>query len=546
MADGVSLGQGVELPVKSRSGLLMYPAYIGGEEVEHPAGRYVHTVSARAVLADTFPNMRLKRDLDSGALDPHAAGKDVVGGCALADESMMAQALDAAARAAPEWARFPLETRVRVGCRIGERLREHREAIVELLVAEGQPRSLAGPCIDEYWSADFSAETLDWCAGQMYFERDDGYRKSIVRRVPDGVVCVNPPQNASTPNALFGVTAMLAGNAVVVRAPRSVPLATTFVLREVVAPVLDEFGAPPGTLNVLCASPMTDTWLASPQVNDIVYIGSTTKGLALEQQAVSVGKKPILELAGNDCCVVWRDADLDGAVRALTENFRQSGQICNIPNQVVAHPDIADELLERLVAAARRVVPGYPDEPDVVLTPVLMTDVFYANITDALGKGATLLHGGRRLEVDGSESDTGLFLEPTVLRIDGLREARAMTAVSDETFAPLLPVVVPEPAPDEGRLLDDVLEFVGSNKYGLRNSLWSGDDEVLRRAAERLTDCGVLNLNDSHSGFLPFLPTHGGTGLTGGAFGEANYLMLRTTRLQGVDLVRPAGSRTFG
>ncbi|MEV0504632.1 aldehyde dehydrogenase, partial [Streptomyces spectabilis] len=83
--------------------------------------------------------------------------------------------------------------------------------------------------------------------------------------------------------------------------------------------------------------------------------------------------------------------------------------------------------------------------------------------------------------------------------------------------------------------------FVNENKYGLRNSLWSEDLSVLERAASTVTNCGVLNLNDSHSGFLPFLPTHGGTGLTGGAFGEANYLMLRTSRLQGVDFVRPGG-----
>ncbi|WP_037824586.1 aldehyde dehydrogenase family protein [Streptomyces sp. NRRL B-1347] len=518
----------------------MYPAYIGGKDVEHPTGRYVHTVTARAILEDTFASLRLKRDLDDGVVDPRSAADRVAGGCTLADEEMMEQALAAAAAAAPAWARTPLDTRVEMGRQIGKRLRAHREEIVEVLVAEGQPRSLAGPCIDEYWIADFSDETLTWCAEQMHFERDDGRRRSIVRRVPDGVVCVNPPQNASTPNALFGITAMLAGNTVVVRTPRSVPLATTYVLREIVVPVLDEFQAPPGTLNVLCAPPTMDTWLASPHVNDIVYVGSTTKGLAFEQQAIAAGKKPILELAGNDCCVVWRDADLDGAVRALTETFRQSGQICNIPNQVVAHPAIADELLDRLVRAAREVRPGYPDEPGVVLTPALMADAFFANISDAVSKGAVLVHGGRRLEVDGTASDTGFFLEPTVLRVDGLHHARSLTAVRDETFSPLLPVVVPAPGPDD-QLLDDVLAFVNENKYGLRNSLWSDDLSVLERAASTVTNCGVLNLNDSHSGFLPFLPTHGGTGLTGGAFGEANYLMLRTSRLQGVDFVRPSG-----
>ena len=72
----------------------------------------------------------------------------------------------------------------------------------------------------------------------------DGDREMILRRVPDGVVCINPPQNAAAVNALYGLTALLAGNAVVVRAPRGVPLSCMYAMREIVAPVLEEAGAP--------------------------------------------------------------------------------------------------------------------------------------------------------------------------------------------------------------------------------------------------------------------------------------------------------------
>ncbi|MEU7479861.1 aldehyde dehydrogenase [Lentzea sp. NPDC042327] len=516
--------------------LLMYPAYIDGKDVEHPQGRYVHTVTARAVLEDTMPALALKRDLDAGLTDPRTAGPAVVGGCALADDRMATDALEAAARAAPEWARVPLRDRLEIGMRIGERLREKRDDIVELLVAEGQPRDLAGPTLDEYWRADFSAETLTWCASQMQTTKHRGCGgQAIVRRVPDGVVCVNPPQNASTPNALFGATALLAGNAVVVRAPRGVPLATTHALREVVVPVLEEAGAPTGVLNILCGPPMTDLWLTSPHVNDIVYVGGSAKGLEFERAAIAAGKKPVLELAGNDCVVVWADADLDSAAAAITENFRQSGQICNIPNHVIAHPAIADALLEKLVAAAAATKPGYPDEPGVVLTPVLMADAYFADIADAVRRGATLLHGGRRLEVDGTPSDTGFFVEPAVLRVDGFDRARDMPAVREETFSPLLPVVVPE---EHDGLFDEIVRFVNANRYGLRNSFWVQDESLVAEVAAGVTSGGVVNINDSHSAFRPFLPTHGGTGLTGGVFGEANYLMLRTTHLQGVNINR--------
>ncbi|WP_291413234.1 aldehyde dehydrogenase [Actinophytocola sp.] len=501
---------------------------MAGRDVD--SGRYLYTVSTRSILTDVFASLTLKRRLEQGHED--VPTDDVVGRCAVADPETVAAAVDSAAAAAPIWAATPLATRMRLGEMVRARIRAHHAELVDVLVAEGSPAALARWQVAGLLEL-FSEETLDYCAGQLHREFRHGDRTLTVRRVADGVVCVNPPQNAPAASALFGITPLLAGNAVIVRAPRSAPLGVMFALRELVLPPLEQLGAPAGTLNFFCArpGPTIRTWLESPQVSDIFYTGDVERGLELERECVARGKKPILELAGNDCVVVWRDADLDGAAEALSECFYGSGQICMVPNQVVAHPDIADELLEKLTEAAKTVRPGYPDDDTVLLSPVLRSERFFAYVRDALDRGATLVHGARRLEVDGEPSDTGLFLEPTVLRVDGLAGAREIDAVRSETFFPLLPVIVPRPAPD---LLDDVLAFVDSNPYGLRNSLWATDEAVIDRFVAETANGGVLKINDSHIGFVPYLPTHGGTGLTGGAFGEANYPMLRSSHLQGV------------
>jgi acyl-CoA reductase-like NAD-dependent aldehyde dehydrogenase len=215
-----------------------------------------------------------------------------------------------------------------------------------------------------------------------------------------------------------------------------------------------------------------------------------------------------------------------------------SGQICNVPNQVVLHPAVADTVLERLVETLAGIRPGYPEDPEVVLTPVLGADWFFGCLGEALAKGAKLVHGARRLEVDGTPSETGFFIEPTVVRIDGLRGARDMSVVRDETFFPLLPVIVPEGGRSDADLFEEVLTFVNSNAYGLRNSLWSADPATVGRYLVAVVNGGNLNINDSHGNFLPFLPNQGGTGLTGGVFGEANHPMLRTTHLQAVSIGR--------
>lgn len=518
-----------------------YAAYIAGRDITGPEPRYAHTISARALLDDTFASLRLKRDLDEGRPGVSIPDGDVVvGACLIAGEDLTRQALEAAAEAAPAWARVPLAERMAIGARIAERLVERGGPLVELLVAEGQPRDMSEGIVYGIPHTTWSPQTLGWCAEQMAVRRDTDEREMLLRRVPDGVVCLNPPQNAATVNALNGLTAMLAGNALVVRAPRGVGLSCMYLLREIVAPVLEEAGAPPGTLNAFCAPPLLDAWVASPLVDDIIYFGGSAKGMEFERACVAAGKKPILELAGNDCCVVWHDADLDAAVESLAQFFMNSGQICNVPNQVIPHPAVADEVIEKLVAATRRIQPGYPEERGVVLTPVLGVDWFFGCLGEALAKGAKLVHGARRLETDGTVSDTGFFVEPTVVRVDGLRGARDLSVVRDETFFPLLPIIVPEAGRTDEDLLDEVLAFVNSNAYGLRNSLWSRGERTIARYLDTVTNGGNLKINDSHGNFLPFLPNQGGTGLTGGAFGEASHPMLRTTHLQAVSIGRPS------
>ena len=513
-------------------------SFVRGKDVE--SGRWVYVLSTRAVLDDSFASLTLKRKLEAGSIDPEDAPEGVVmGRVAVAEKDTITDALEAAAEATRIWRAVPLATRFDDFMEILRvTVLENRDEIVRLLTMEGHPLELAK------WEVSGMVElsrpeTAGFLRGQMWQEfRIDGRRRNIVRRQADGVVCVNPPANAPLVSALLSCMALPGGNAIVVRAPRSAPYGVTYALRHMIAPILDELDAPPGLLNVVCGNPgqMIDTWVESPHVNDIMYFGDVPSGLKVERMCVEAGKKPILELAGNDAVVVWKDADLDGAAHALCESFYGSGQLCMIPNHALVHPDIADDLIARIVARAAELRPGYPDEPGVLLAPVLRHDKFNKYLADAVEAGCTVVTGGHGMQLDGTRDTAGFFLEPTVVRVDGLRTARELDVVRHETFFPLLPVVVPEPE-DDDLLLESFIEFVDSNLYGLRNSLWAKDPAVIDRFVAETVGGGLLKVNDSHIAFTAPLPSHGGTGVTGGAFGEANYPALRTTHIQGVSII---------
>ena len=58
-------------------------------------------------------------------------------------------------------------------------------------------------------------------------------------------------------------------------------------------------------------------------------------------------------------------------------------------------------------------------------------------------------------------------------------------------------MIVPETADadcDEA-LLDQVIDFVNANEYGLRNSLWTGSAEIIERCVLEIRNGGLLKIN---------------------------------------------------
>ncbi|HEV8558293.1 MAG TPA: aldehyde dehydrogenase family protein [Actinophytocola sp.] len=507
-----------------------FPLYIGGERID--TGERAYGLSVRAVLdpagQETATLFRLLR---AGTEEELHAHPHVLCSVALSTSEHGEAALTAAAGAAAQLRARTLDDRLAVVGALRERFLAHREELCGILRMEGCPRLLAEAQLNAVLDA-VRPESLELARSLLRQEIRTPRHAITLQRQPDGVVCVDPP--ASSP--LFGLVASLAlvaGNSVVIRVPRSCVSSLSYALHTIAIPALEESGLPAGALNMLCADQEVTMrqWLDSPLVNSIYYFGSSDYGLALERKCVERGKRPILELSGNDGVLVWRDADLDHATAALLECFYASGQTCISPKHALVHPAVAGDLLDRLRAAASELRPGDPVCSDTVLSPVLRATAFRRCLDDALRAGATKICGGGRIDVHGEPDPEGLFIEPTVLRVDGLDLAGTIDAVRGEAFFPLLPVVVPDDGPD---LLDRAIAFLNGNAYGLRNSLWAKDPAVIEQFTTTVTNGGLLKVNDSHLAHVPSVPGLGGTGHSGGTHGEAAYPFLRASRLQAV------------
>lgn len=520
-----------------------YSSYINGEEVS--SGSWVYTIKASAVLTDTLQSLKLKRNLEKGKRDDGQSHPDVAARCDITSDEQQQLALESARNAFGRWSSFPMEKRLEIATRFHQEVLNRKQEFINVLIEEGHPRKLAEWEVSGILQSTDS-DAVDLWRKQLLEECSIGPRDLKLIRRADGVVALSPPQNAAASNSVGGLACLVAGNALVVKAPRSCPFGVMYVYRDIIVPILEDIGAPPGVLNLVCgtSSKIMARWMDSPLVDDIFFFGSSERGIQIGTTAIQKGKKPVLELAGNDICVVWHDADLDCAAEALTECFFGSGQICMVPKCALIHPQIADRLIDKLLSLVSMIQPGLPEGKDVLLSPVLRTEEFFRFLDDAILAGGEVICGGVRIELDGTESPTGPFLSPTLVKIEGLKDAREIECVRKETFFPLLPLIIIE-SEEEDVSLNRVFEFINNNEYGLRNSFWTSNEKTIDRVVQQVNNGGLLKINDSHIGFAPWLGTHGGTGLTGGPFGELNYPLLRTTHLQGVSIghgIRPRTS----
>ena len=83
-----------------------------------------------------------------------------------------------------------------------------------------------------------------------------------------------------------------------------------------------------------------------------------------------------------------------------------------------------------------------------------------------------------------------------------------------------------------------MLEIAQKNEYGLRASVWVKSAYYTRQFMKHIDNCALLRINSRHVAFSLYLPGQGGVGKTGGPYGEASYLVQKTTHLQGISLTR--------
>lgn len=429
------------------------------------------------------------------------------------------RALEAARAAQPAWEALPAVERGQLLRRLAQLILENRERLARVVVAEqGKPLAEARGEIDgAALYLTHAAEEARRMTGDI-LPSDTPDEQVWIQRCAYGVVVALTAWNypAALTTRKLG-PALIAGNAVVVKSHEGTPLSAFEI-----AQLAQQASFPPGVINVVSGTgtELGDALVRHPITQLVTMTGSVRAGREIYRAGAEDLKVLRLELGGKAPLIVAEDAEISLAVKAaVASRFENCGQICICNERMYLHEKIADEFMDRFLAAVRALKIGDPLEL-VDIGPKFSRDELEKvedMVASAVGGGAEVLIGGKRPE--GAAFRQGHWYEPTVLR--GVRND--MEIMQREIFGPVIPVMTVTD-------FDEGLAMANDSAYGLSAYVFTRDLRRLMRLTRELR-FGEIYVNRPggdavhayHSGYR-----HSGLGGEDGKYGLEGYLRKKT------------------
>ena len=404
------------------------------------------------------------------------------------------QVVAAAEEAFLRWREVPAPIRGEIIRKMGNAIREKKDALGRLITAE------MGKILQEGWGeVQEAVDIADFAVGQsrmlyglsMHSERPAHAMREQWHPIGNvGIITAfNFPMAVWAWNAAL---AFIAGDACVWKPSEKTPLCGIGLIN-VVRPVLEAEGF--GALASLCIGTVPDVgqrMLEDKRLPLMSFTGSIPVGRKVGATVAERFGRSILELGGNNAVVVMDDADIDMAIPAIVfGSVGTAGQRCTSTRRVLVHESIADDVEQRLIRAYGQIQIGDPSDESTLCGPLIDNDAVEGmerTLVAVQAEGGELIHGGGVYTGEGAP-EGGHYVNPAIVRAENHYES-----VQHETFAPILYII-------RVKDLDDAIQKHNAVPQGLSSAIFT----MNMRTAERFisatgSDCGIANVNIGTSG----------------------------------------------
>jgi len=403
------------------------------------------------------------------------------------------------------WRNVPAPVRGDLVRQLGNRLREHKQALAALVTLE------MGKILPEgQGEVQEMIDICDFAVGlsrQLYgltiqSERPD--HRMFEQWHPLGVIGVITSFNF--PTAVWSWNTALAcvcGDSVLWKPSSTTPL-TAIATTRIAHQVCVENDVDPAVFSLVIGKGSTvgERMLHDPRLPLISFTGSTKMGKHVGEVVGQRLGRTILELGGNNAVVVTPSANLDLALRAILFGaVGTAGQRCTSTRRIIVHASVRDELVRRLIKAYAGIPIGDPRQAGTLMGPLVTADAM-RDMQQAIARvrqeGGEILYGGEPLAGDAYPG--GLYVRPCIAAVKN-----EFAIVQEETFAPLLYIITYGTRTASGAAavaeIDEAIALHNDVPQGLSSAIFT---EHMREAeaflSGRGSDCGIANVNIGTSG----------------------------------------------
>jgi len=358
---------------------------------------------------------------------------ETIGHVPFSDGDDVDAAVASAADAFETWSGTDVESRIQPLFEFKQLLEAHQEELAEILVREhGKTKPEAmGELRRGIENVEVACGIPSMMqAGHLPNAAPDIDETAV--RTPLGVfVAVTPFNFPGMIPLWFLPYAVATGNSFVLKPSERDPLVAQRMFE-----LIDEAGFPDGVVSLVNGGVETvNELITHKDVAGVSFVGSTPVAKHVYETAAAAGKRVQAQGGAKNHVIVSDSADVEfAAEKTLSSACACAGERCLANDVVLVHESVYEEFADTLVekAAAMRVGYGLDD----VDMGALITAEHEARVRDyiegAIEEGATLLHDGRDVTVDGYPD--GNFLGPTVF--GDVAEDAAIS--QEEVFGPIV------------------------------------------------------------------------------------------------------------
>ena len=402
----------------------------------------------------------------------------------LAGHDEMTKAVDAAAKAFPDWAATNPQRRARVMFKFKDLVEKDMDNLAKMLSSEH------GKILpDARGDVQRGLEVIEFACGIPHLQKGE-YTEAAgpgidvySMRQPLGVVAGITPFNfpAMIPMWMFGV-AIACGNTFINKPSEKDP---SVPLR--LAELMMEAGAPEGVLNVVNGDKeAVDAIIEDPRIKAISFVGSSDIAQYIYTNGCANGKRVQAFGGAKNHMIILPDADMDNVVNQLVGSaYGSAGERCMAtPVAVPVGEGTAETLIEMMKPRVEslRIGPSMSEDSDLgPMVTAAQRDRVASYIQMAVDEGQDIIVDGRDFSLQGYED--GFFMGGTLLD----RARPGHKSYEEEIFGPVLQIA-------RAANFEEAVALPSEHQYGNGVAIFTRNGSAAREFAARV-NVGMVGVN---------------------------------------------------